>query len=84
MIKQNYNVKLSIGGDGPLYQDLTNLSNDLIEAIGPDLDRIFTMGVKISKYLFGTGKGKNKQSAEQNAAAEAIKNWEDLYSKYFK
>jgi len=57
---------------------------DLIDATGPDHDRVFTMGVQISKYLFGTGQGKNKQSAEQNAAAEAIKNWEDLYSKYFK
>jgi len=69
-----------------ISQDDTNFTPlyDLIEAKGPDHDRIFTMGVKIGKYLFGTGKGKNKQSAEQNAAAEAIKNWEELYAKHFK
>lgn len=56
----------------------------LIEANGPDHNKNFVMGVYIGELLFGTGSGKSKQEAEQGAALEAIKDWEELELKYFK
>ncbi len=56
----------------------------LISASGPDHNKIFQMGIYIGENLFGAGEGKSKQEAEQVAALEAIKNWEDLETKYFK
>jgi ribonuclease-3 len=40
---------------------------------GPDHDKVFTMAVKIGEKEYGTGKGKNKQAAEQEAAGQAYK-----------
>lgn len=40
---------------------------------GPDHNKIFTMCVKIQDKVYGEGKGKSKQDAEQNAALEALK-----------
>ncbi|MDP2208057.1 MAG: ribonuclease III [Bacteroidota bacterium] len=39
---------------------------------GPDHDRIFTVEVYINNEVCGKGTGKNKKSAEQEAAAEAV------------
>ncbi|MDR1950102.1 MAG: ribonuclease III [Spirochaetaceae bacterium] len=44
----------------PVYQ--------LIKRSGPDHDRLFWMEVRISEKTFGPGVGKNKKSAEQEAA----------------
>lgn len=44
---------------------------ELMGEDGPDHDKEFTMGVKIGDKLYGTGKGKNKQTAEQEAADAA-------------
>ena len=38
------------------------------------------MAVKISNRIFGEGRGKSKQDAEQNAAQEALNNWQELIS----
>jgi len=40
----------------------------LINKTGPDHDKTFVMEVKIKEKTFGCGEGKNKKTAEQNAA----------------
>lgn len=40
---------------------------------GPQHNRIFTIRVSVGKEISGTGKGRNKKSAEQNAAKDALK-----------
>lgn len=55
----------------------------LIEATGPDHNKNFVMSVIIGKHVFGTGEGGNKQEAEENAAEDALKNWDKNYQKYF-
>lgn len=44
---------------------------------GPDHNKYFTVAVKIGSETIGTGKGKSKQEAEQEAARKALekKNW---------
>lgn len=44
----------------------------VIKEEGPQHERIFTVQVTVGKNIIGTGKGKNKKSAEQNAAKKAI------------
>jgi ribonuclease-3 len=44
----------------------------VIREEGPEHDRIFTVQVRIGADVWGEGKGKNKKSAEQEAAKEAI------------
>lgn len=56
----------------------------LITSSGPDHNKVFQMGVYIEENLFGIGEGRSKQEAEQAAALEAIKQWEELESKYYK
>ena len=47
---------------------------ELIKEEGPDHNKIFEMEVRINKEPFGRGTGSNKQSAEKNAAKEALIN----------
>lgn len=42
------------------------------EAAGPDHDRVFTATVRVGEESFGTGTGKSKKEAEQEAAREGI------------
>lgn len=42
---------------------------------GPDHAKIFTIGVFVMDKMWGTGKGKNKHEAEQNAAVDALEKW---------
>lgn len=51
---------------------------ELLSEEGPDHNKIFTMRIVIKNDTYGQGKGKSKQEAEQNAAAEAIKKIEKL------
>jgi ribonuclease-3 len=44
----------------------------VIQEEGPQHDRIFTIKVNVGKNLFGIGKGKNKKTAEQNAARAVL------------
>ncbi len=45
----------------------------LVDESGPEHDKIFTVEVILEENIVGTGTGKNKKSAEQNAAYQAIK-----------
>jgi ribonuclease III len=55
---------------------------ELVGETGPDHDKIFEMAIKINNYQLASGQGRSKQEAEQAAAAKALKNWAQLYSKY--
>ena len=45
----------------------------LIDETGPAHDKTFTINVLVDGIVFGTGIGKSKKEAEQNAAKDAIK-----------
>jgi len=45
---------------------------ELIKEEGPDHNKIFYVDVIINNKKYGTGQGKNKKEAEQNAAKEAL------------
>ena len=45
----------------------------LVSEKGPSHDKTFTVNVLVDNIVFGTGIGKNKKQAEQNAARDAIK-----------
>lgn len=44
----------------------------VLEVTGPDHDRLFKVAVNINGESMGEGEGRNKKSAEQNAAREAL------------
>ncbi len=44
----------------------------VIEEVGPDHDKIFTLGVYVADKLMGTGSGPSKQVAQQQAAQAAL------------
>ena len=46
---------------------------NLVKKTGPDHNKTFWIEVKIDKKTFGPGKGKNKKTAEQQAASIAYK-----------
>lgn len=46
---------------------------EIIEEIGPDHDKEFVSQANHSGTILGTGKGRTKKEAEQNAAFEALK-----------
>lgn len=62
-------VSQSIDGMTPQYR--------VIEEIGPDHEKIFTLGVYVGNELMGTGTGHSKQIAQQQAATAAL----DAYEK---
>lgn len=45
---------------------------------GPDHDKIFTLGVFIGNQLKGSGSGSSKQAAQQKAAEEALKYYDEM------
>jgi len=47
----------------------------VLEEAGPDHDKTFTVGVYVGDKLQGKGKGSSKQSAQQAAAAVALKSY---------
>lgn len=49
----------------------------VLEEIGPDHDKIFTLGVYAGSRLVSQGTGPSKQSAQQEAAKEALKTYRD-------
>jgi len=53
-------------------------SYKVVKEMGPDHNRVFTVGVYLADELIATGKGSSKQSAEEEAAKEAlgIKGWD--------
>jgi ribonuclease III len=44
----------------------------VLEEVGPDHDKIFTLGVFVGDRLMGKGSGPSKQVAQQQAAAAAL------------
>ena len=69
MFDNNYKSKIleliqSKGKQPPIYK--------VISAVGPDHDKIYTIGVYVDDLLIGMGVGKNKKDAEQNAANDAL------------
>ncbi|KXG79004.1 ribonuclease III [Thermotalea metallivorans] len=49
------------------------ITYEVIGEEGPDHDKVFHVHVKIGDKIVGTGSGKSKKEAEQNAAKEALK-----------
>jgi ribonuclease-3 len=47
----------------------------VIEEVGPDHDKIFTLGVYVGDKLMGTGQGPSKQVAQQQAAQAALETY---------
>jgi ribonuclease-3 len=60
------------------YESVTP-SYKVLNEVGPDHDKHFTIGIFFGTKLIAEGKGKSKQEAEQKAAESAleIKNWRD-------
>lgn len=45
---------------------------ETVDAVGPDHDRTFTVRVSLSEKPIGVGRGRSKQAAAQQAAAQAL------------
>lgn len=52
--------------------DKKSLEYRLVSESGPSHDKVFVFEVVIDGIVYGTGTGKNKKEAEQNAARDAI------------
>lgn len=50
----------------------------LVQTSGPDHDRTFTVQVYFKQKLFGEGRGKSKQTAQQHAAKAALEKTDNL------
>lgn len=57
--------------------DNTTPQYRVIEEIGPDHDKIFTLGVFSGEAQIGVGTGPSKQSAQQQAARDALARYKD-------
>ena len=53
----------------------------VIEELGPDHDKIFTLGVYVGNKLMGKGSGPSKQVAQQQAAQAALDKYAERGSK---
>ena len=62
-------VSQRIDGHTPIYR--------VVEEVGPDHDKIFTLGVYVGDKLMGTGKGPSKQIAQQDAARAALQRYQE-------
>ncbi len=62
-------ISQRIDNQTPLYK--------VLEEVGPDHDKIFTLGVFVGDKLMGKGSGPSKQVAQQSAARAAIKNYSE-------
>jgi ribonuclease-3 len=60
-------VSQRMDGQTPQYR--------MIEELGPDHDKIFTLGVYIGDKLMGKGSGSSKQIAQQQAAQAALESY---------
>ncbi|USN96956.1 MAG: ribonuclease III [Candidatus Nomurabacteria bacterium] len=61
-------VSQRIDGLTPVYK--------VLEEVGPDHDKVFTLGVFVGDKMMGKGNGSSKQSAQQEAAKAAIEAYE--------
>lgn len=60
-------VSQRIDGQTPQYR--------VIEEVGPDHDKVFTLGVYVGDMLMGKGVGPSKQAAQQQAARIALETY---------
>ncbi|MEI6228762.1 MAG: ribonuclease III [Candidatus Saccharibacteria bacterium] len=60
-------VSQRVDGQTPQYR--------VMEEVGPDHDKIFTLGVYVNGELLGTGSGPSKQVAQQGAAQAALETY---------
>lgn len=63
-------VSQRIDGATPVYK--------VMEEVGPDHDKVFTLGAYVNNKLMGKGIGPSKQSAQQEAARAALNTYEEL------
>jgi ribonuclease-3 len=61
-------VSQRIDGATPQYK--------VLEEVGPDHDKVFTLGVYVAGKQMGKGKGHSKQVAQQSAAKAALKKYQ--------
>lgn len=57
------------------HRDSATPQYKVIEEVGPDHDKIFTLGVYVNQTLMGTGTGHSKQVAQQDAARAALEKY---------
>lgn len=50
----------------------------VLEEVGPDHDKVFTLGVYAGSRMVSKGVGPSKQAAQQEAAKEALKSYESV------
>jgi ribonuclease-3 len=62
-------VSQRIDGYTPVYK--------VLEEVGPDHDKLFTLGAFVGDKLMGKGSGPSKQAAQQHAARAALKAYEE-------
>jgi ribonuclease-3 len=60
-------VSQRIDGHTPLYK--------VLEEVGPDHDKVFTLGVYVGSKLLAKGEGHSKQQAQQQAARAALEQY---------
>jgi ribonuclease-3 len=58
-----------IDGKTPVYK--------VLKEEGPDHDKVFTVGVFVDGRVMGSGNGSSKQAAEQTAAAQAVRRYQE-------
>lgn len=63
-------VSQRVDGATPQYK--------VLEEVGPDHDKVFTLGVYVSGKLMGKGTGHSKQVAQQKAAQAALKKYQSM------
>lgn len=61
-------VSQRVDGHTPAYR--------VLEEVGPDHDKVFTLGVYVGDKMMGKGSGSSKQNAQQEAAKAALKAYE--------
>ena len=49
----------------------------VIDEVGPDHDKTFTVALLVGKKIWSKGKGKSKQEAEERAAEAALEKAQD-------
>jgi ribonuclease III len=69
LIDENYKSQLL---EYAQAKRLENPYYSVVKEDGPQHNRIFTVNVTIGKKEYGVGVGKNKKTAEQNAAHSAL------------
>lgn len=62
-------VSQRVDGQTPVYK--------VLEEVGPDHDKVFTLGVYVGETLMGKGSGPSKQSAQQMAARAALEAYKE-------